>query len=531
MLTRILMDPTTDLETLTTRQNCIKQLVENESLYESIHTMLKTLNQEEHNVLSFVFASDPLYSTFLTAQFQQSLFPNFAKLYIPIVAAAAAVGGIVALGAAGVQSHTSAKEIAEVVFPSNSLSETAKPHAGRALSLIPGLTFLGLSPATIWVASQAAKLIMYAHRRLVGLSTYFKTIEQILSLHNKVSIPGMDVLIHNYLDDADKKLEPLRQILKKSTFNWHENMKIKNYIGSLGTDHTAIINATLIVPKLHPILFDGMSLIGYLDAYFSLARLIKEQSPLIKARWCFVEYQTDASRPFIQAEDFWHPIVGAQTAVTNSLKLGGTIKPQTIVISGVNQGGKSTIMKSIGLCCLFGQTCGIAPARKFIFTPFSALNTYLNITDDVSSNQSLFSAELARAQTLLSHVKNLPSDQFSLTLLDEICTGTERIEGEALAYSIAEKLGAYPNGITLLASHFPALTELELLDKKIYKNMNVLVLKNNDQLTFPYTLNKGKTSQQIAPDLLEKIGLPSIMTQKMRSVLAQPDAYTYQGDN
>ncbi|MEI7580912.1 MAG: hypothetical protein WCJ17_03885, partial [bacterium] len=205
--------------------------------------------------------------------------------------------------------------------------------------------------------------------------------------------------------------------------------------------------------------------------------------------------------------------------------------PQTIVISGVNQGGKSTAMKALAICCILGQTCGIAPAKEFSFTPFSTINTYLNITDDVSAQQSLFSAEITRAQTLLTQVKNLPSHRFALTLLDEICTGTERIEGEALAYSIAEKLGTYPNSITLIASHFPALTELESLNTKMYKNMKVLAIQNADStFTFPYTLMNGKTSQQIGPELLEKIGLPSIMTQKMRDVLANPDNYTYRGD-
>ena len=358
----------------------------------------------------------------------------------------------------------------------------------------------------------SANVLLHAARKIT-LSTAVQEVEEVATHTQK------------YADELEPQLEALRIQLKKKSFTPRDDEKMPSMLQYLFSDQSDVPIAFNEAKKVLPIMVDGLALVGHIDAYLSLATLIRERKDS-NAPFCFVEFLENEHTPVIYAEDFFHPSVNKAQVVTNSVTIGDNGNPRNVIISGVNAGGKSTHMKAIAICCIMSQVWGIAPARRFIFTPFHSINTYLNITDDVSKQQSLFRTEIARAQTLLTSVKQLPANHFSFTILDEICTGTERIEGEALAYAIAKKLGLYKNSLVLLASHFPGLTELGKQETDIYRNMKVVVKKDSDgEFIYPYGLYEGSTTQQIAPDLLEKSGLPLTMTQKMRDVLNNPSRY------
>jgi DNA mismatch repair protein MutS len=275
-----------------------------------------------------------------------------------------------------------------------------------------------------------------------------------------------------------------------------------------------------------PTILTSYPFVGLLDAYFSIATLIKEYSNT-KTPFCFVDIITNSATPYLKATGFYHPLLEAHRTVANSLTLGSEKNPRNIFISGVNAGGKSTIMKSLALCCILGQTFGIAPAQLCSLTPFAKINTYLNIVDDVRNETSLFKAELIRAHTLLYNIENTPPNSFCFTVLDEICRGTEHTEGEALAYAIAKKIALLPHSLSLFSSHFEGLRKLAIQFPTLYKNMHVgATITSNNTFLYSYLLAEGPSNQQIAPDLLEKIGLPAVMTTKMRDVLNNPHLYT-----
>ena len=69
--------------------------------------------------------------------------------------------------------------------------------------------------------------------------------------------------------------------------------------------------------------------------------------------------------------------------------------PNNVVITGPNAAGKSTFIKALSLSILFSQTICIVPASNFVLTPFTLINTYLNIPD-CKGKESLFEAEMNR---------------------------------------------------------------------------------------------------------------------------------------
>ena len=100
--------------------------------------------------------------------------------------------------------------------------------------------------------------------------------------------------------------------------------------------------------------------------------------------------------------------------------------------------------------------------------------------------------------------------------------GTTPKEGTAAAYAVAEFLGACLNGITIVATHFELLTELESHIESGYKNYMVSVLIDEDgSLIYPFKLLPGISSQHIALDILRNEGYTSGILTRTAGLLAK----------
>jgi DNA mismatch repair ATPase MutS len=171
---------------------------------------------------------------------------------------------------------------------------------------------------------------------------------------------------------------------------------------------------------------------------------------------------------------------------------------------------------------------GIVAAESGVITPFDKIGTYLNLSDDISEGKSLFMAEVKRAQDHLDTLSGLRHDKFSFCIMDELFTGTNPVEGEAVAYSIAYHMGKYKNGITIAATHFPRLMLLEEhAAEDGFKNFKVIVHRNPEtgELQYPFTITPGKSNQTVALDILAQEGFDRAILDKARDVIDNPDNY------
>lgn len=256
--------------------------------------------------------------------------------------------------------------------------------------------------------------------------------------------------------------------------------------------------------------------IGKLDAYCSLAKLIKEFENK-RVQFCFADY-VQATSPQLTITDVWHPLLNEATAVANSVTLVGSERP-SMVVTGPNAGGKSTIIKAIMIAIIMAQTIGIAPATQMTLTPFNSIATYLNIVDDIGQGNSLFMAEVKQAQRLIDKVAQTPPGAFNVIAFDEIFNGTSFIEGSAAAYSVAHYLAQSPQTICLLATHFPLLTKLET-DTDAFKNYCVEVTRTADgKIKYPYKLLKGISHQHVALDILQEQGFDGSLVNQAQKLV------------
>lgn len=248
----------------------------------------------------------------------------------------------------------------------------------------------------------------------------------------------------------------------------------------------------------------SMKALGKLDAYLSIAKLYKAHASNETNRFCFANYE-QATTPHMALENFWMPMLDPKIAVPNNIELGGTV-PRSIVVTGPNAGGKSTALKGICVAALFAQTLGIVPATTMTFTPFTLIKTYMNLAD-TTGEASLFQAEMRRIQRLLKAVDDLPAGQFALVIPDEIFTGTNAEEAAAGGRAVLEHMIKRTNCIGIFATHFKQLTTLEASMSDMVKNYKVAVTKNdNGTFTFHYKLEPGVSNQAIALALMQQEG-------------------------
>ncbi|MFN8650316.1 MAG: Smr/MutS family protein [Gemmatimonadales bacterium] len=173
---------------------------------------------------------------------------------------------------------------------------------------------------------------------------------------------------------------------------------------------------------------------------------------------------------------------------------------RTLLLSGPNTGGKSVLLKGLGLMLALAQS-GIVPP----IGPGSALPVVSRIFADIGDRQSIaeslstFSAHLALLRVILED-----ADAASLVLLDEIGSGTDPAEGGALASATLETL-TRRGAMTLATTHLGALKELATRTPGI---VNASLQFDAATLQPTYRLVKGIPGRSYGLAIARRLGLP-----------------------
>ncbi len=331
-------------------------------------------------------------------------------------------------------------------------------------------------PKTI---SEKNNKIASLQQTLFDISCFIENKDSLLALIKENSFTKKLISQENLID---KKFEQLKELLKTSTIQ--EPSDTYMYGGRLLVAHK-------LIEELKNLLIPSMQMIGEIDTYVGIAKLIKEHESLSK-KYCIASF-IDANTPSINFTDFWYPIHFKEKAITNNITLGGDNNPFGIILTGPHGCGKSTIMKAITINLILAQTFGIVAAKKADLTFFAKINTYLNIQDNISLGWSTFIAEQARVDTILNSIRNLKSDEFSFNMLDEVFKGTIEKEGAQRTFDCGKELAMSKNSLSMIAVHSELPTELEEYTNGMYKNFHVELTENNTgQFIKTFKLIPGK---------------------------------------
>jgi len=231
-------------------------------------------------------------------------------------------------------------------------------------------------------------------------------------------------------------------------------------------------------------------IIGHLDLIRAKARFIQETGAVVP------QVSEDQE---IQLLHVRHPLV--QNAVANDVHFGKDLT--AIVITGPNTGGKTIMLKTLGLTQLMAQSglpiLADKGSRVGIFE-----EVFADIGDEQSIEQSLstFSSHMTNIVDILGKV-----NQNSLLLLDELGAGTDPQEGAALAMSILEDL-RLRQVKTMATTHYP---ELKAYGIETAYVQNASMEFDTASLRPTYRFMQGVPGRSNAFEIAKRLGLSDVI--------------------
>ncbi len=201
-----------------------------------------------------------------------------------------------------------------------------------------------------------------------------------------------------------------------------------------------------------------------------------------------------------------HPLLLAQgvKVVAFDLTLDGS--EHTLLVSGPNTGGKTVLLKAIGLFHALAQSGIPVPVGDESILPIVD-----DIFADVGDEQSL----QASLSTFSAHLKNLreilmAATPASLVLIDELGSGTDPAEGAALGAAILEELTRRRTR-TLASTHLGALKDLAL---EVPGVVNASLQFDETILAPTYRLLKGIPGRSYGISIARRLALPEAVIER-----------------
>lgn len=217
-----------------------------------------------------------------------------------------------------------------------------------------------------------------------------------------------------------------------------------------------------------------------------------------------------SNEPIIHLREFVHPVLFYHHQKQNKPIIDNAIfldaKNRIVVISGPNAGGKSIVLKSIGLIQLMLQFGMLIPAKEnSIVSIFE--NLFVDIGDEqsIENDLSTYSSHLSNMNYFLSH-----ASCSTLVLIDEMGMGTDPALGGPMAEAILESLHQ-KQVFGVVTTHF---NNLKVFAANTAGMQSGAMAFDTQQLKPLYQLQLGQPGSSFTFEIARKSGLPSKIIQQ-----------------
>ena len=240
------------------------------------------------------------------------------------------------------------------------------------------------------------------------------------------------------------------------------------------------IASSLITMNYH-----NITEIAFFFACASLAMQMRAERPRI------------IKEPYLELKKARHPLIPKEKVVPIDIVIGGENK--TLIITGPNTGGKTVSLKTLGLFSLMMQSGLQVPLLEgSVMGIFSEVLVDIGDEQSIEASLSTFSSHMVNVSGILKNVG--PN---SLVLFDELGSGTDPIEGAALAIAILEHT-AQNGALTAATTHYAELKAYALETEGV---QNASCEFDIETLRPTYRLIIGTPGKSNAFAISEKLGI------------------------
>ena len=205
-----------------------------------------------------------------------------------------------------------------------------------------------------------------------------------------------------------------------------------------------------------------------------------------------------------------HPLIDKNKAVPIDLSLGEDY--QALIITGPNTGGKTVALKTLGLLSAMTM-CGllIPVSDGSSITIFSHILADIGDSQSIEQNLSTFSSHTNKVIEIIN-----TADERSLVLLDELGSGTDPVEGAALAVAVIKRL--MDNGARIMVTtHYQELKVFAINSPDVE---NASCEFDIETLRPTYRLIVGSPGKSNAFAISESLGMPSDIIAEAKTLVS-----------
>lgn len=226
-----------------------------------------------------------------------------------------------------------------------------------------------------------------------------------------------------------------------------------------------------------------------------------------KMHGCIPEISDDG---VIDLKKARHPLIDPQKVVPVDISIGRDYN--ALIVTGPNTGGKTVLLKTAGLLSAMAMCGMMVPASDG-----THLSVFDHILVDIGDMQSIEQ----NLSTFSSHMSNVVSiiktaNEHSLILIDELGSGTDPVEGAALAVSIIEDLMSKGSRL-LVTTHYQELKMFALETDNVENASCEFDIKT---LLPTYRIIIGSPGKSNAFSISSKLGIPSDIISKAKALVS-----------
>ncbi len=303
---------------------------------------------------------------------------------------------------------------------------------------------------------------------------------QIVDFAEKLASSGAPGELRDFIEEVNlyKKQQPVKHFLSNR----------KKHISIIHVNSTDV----LIRKEKREVFKKLLSWLYRIEALICVAEVSKKLDfviPLIKQNSEFK----------ISIEGIRHPFL--DEAIKNDIAIKNN--ENLCFISGPNMAGKSTFLKSMGLCMYLAHIGFPVPADKMDTVIFNKLFTTINISDDINRGYSHFYSEVKRVKEI---VKSIKENRKVFIIFDELFRGTNVKDAFEATLAVASRFHKINNCMMFLSSHLVEVGEKLEPEKKVLLKYFESTNENN-KITYSYKLNDGISNERLGMKIIREEGI------------------------